>query len=166
MLQFMNNLILVWLNASLLDKEEKKLFDIEQIMDKLIDLGIDLGKNLLGAILIYIIGRFAIKQIGRLLAKILEGRKLEVSVQTFLRSLVNLLLNLVLAFAIISKLGVETTSLAALLASAGVAIGILLASIVGMIYGYGKKDKQFVKWSVIAFVIDVLCALLFWMVLA
>ena len=33
MLQFMNNLILVWLNASLLDKEEKKLFDIEQIMD-------------------------------------------------------------------------------------------------------------------------------------
>ena len=99
MLQFMNNLILVWLNASLLDKEEKKLFDIEQIMDKLIDLGIDLGKNLLGAILIYIIGRFAIKQIGRLLAKILEGRKLEVSVQTFLRSLVNLLLNLALAFA-------------------------------------------------------------------
>lgn len=49
---------------------------------------------------------------------------------------------------------------------AGVAIGILLASIVGMIYGYGKKDKQFVKWSVIAFVIDVLCAFLFWMVLA
>jgi hypothetical protein len=49
---------------------------------------------------------------------------------------------------------------------AGVAIGILLASIVGMIYGCGKKDKQFVKWSVIAFVIDVLCALLFWMVLA
>lgn len=127
MLQFMNNLILVWLNASLLDKEEKKLFDIEQIMDKLIDLGIDLGKNLLGAILIYIIGRFAIKQIGRLLAKILEGRKLEVSVQTFLRSLVNLLLNLALAFAIISKLGVETTSLAALLASAGVAIGMALS---------------------------------------
>ena len=47
--------------------------------------------------------------------------------QTFCRSLVNLLLNLVLVFAIISKLGVETTSLAALLASAGVAIGMALS---------------------------------------
>lgn len=44
-----------------------------------------------------------------------------------LRSLVSLLLNLVLAFAIISKLGVETTSLAALLASAGVAVGMALS---------------------------------------
>ena len=86
-----------------------------------------MGKDILAAVLIYIIGRFVIKQISRLLAKILEKRKLEISVQTFLRSLVSLLLNLVLAFAIISKLGVETTSLAALLASAGVAVGMALS---------------------------------------
>ena len=62
-----------------------------------------------------------------MLAKLLEKRKLEVSVQTFLKSLVNLLLNMVMAFAIIGKLGVETTSFAALLASAGVAIGMALS---------------------------------------
>ena len=59
--------------------------------------------------------------------KILSKRKFETSVQTFLNSLLTILLNLVLAFAIISKLGVETTSLAALLASAGVAVGMALS---------------------------------------
>ena len=81
----------------------------------------------MAALIIFIVGRFVIKQLNRLFRKILERRKLEVSVQTFLESLVSLLLNLVLAFAVISKLGVETTSLAALLASAGVAVGMALS---------------------------------------
>lgn len=101
--------------------------DVEQLLSRLLNWGIEVGKDVLGAIIIYVVGRFIIKQVGRLLARILEKRKLEISVQTFLKSLVNLLLNLVLAFAIISKLGVETTSLAALLASAGVAIGMALS---------------------------------------
>lgn len=99
----------------------------EHVLEKLITWGVETGKALVAAILIYIIGRFIIKQINTLLAKILQKRKFEISVQTFLKSLVNLLLNLVLAFAIISKLGVETTSLAAILASAGVAIGMALS---------------------------------------
>lgn len=101
--------------------------NVEQILDKLLNWGIDAGKSIIGAILIYVIGRFVIKQINRLVCKILSKRKLEISVQTFCCSLMNLLLNLVLVFAIISKLGVETTSLAALLASAGVAIGMALS---------------------------------------
>lgn len=101
--------------------------NVEVLFEKLISWGVEVGKDLLGAIIIYVVGRFIIKQISRLLAKILEKRKLEISVQTFLKSLVSLLLNLVLAFAIISRLGVETTSLAALLASAGVAVGMALS---------------------------------------
>lgn len=99
----------------------------EHVLEKLITWGVETGKALVAAILIYVIGRFIIKQINTLLTKILQKRKFEISVQTFLKSLVNLLLNLVLAFAIISKLGVETTSLAAILASAGVAIGMALS---------------------------------------
>lgn len=101
--------------------------DVAKLLDRLINWSIEVGKDVIGALLIYIIGRFIIKQISRLLAKLLEKRKLEVSVQTFLKSLVNLLLNMVMAFAIIGKLGVETTSFAALLASAGVAIGMALS---------------------------------------
>ena len=114
------------LNATFLSAGSKGV-DIEQLLSKLRDWGIEVGKNLLGAIIIYIVGRFIIKQLGRLLARILEKRKLEISVQTFLRSLVSILLNLILAFAIVSRLGVETTSFAALLASAGVAIGMALS---------------------------------------
>ena len=114
------------LNATFLSAGSKGV-DVEQLLSKLLDWGIEVGKDLLGAIFIYIVGRFIIKQVGRLLARILEKRKLEISVQTFLRSLVSILLNLILAFAIVSRLGVETTSFAALLASAGVAIGMALS---------------------------------------
>lgn len=114
------------LNATFLSASSKGV-DVEQLLSKLLDWGIEVGKDLLGAIIIYIVGRFIIKQVGRLLARILEKRKLEISVQTFLRSLVSILLNLILAFAIVSRLGVETTSFAALLASAGVAIGMALS---------------------------------------
>lgn len=119
----------MFLTTTLLDASAKlaSRVNVEQIIDRLVNWSIEVGKDILAAVLIYIIGRFVIKQISRLLAKIFEKRKLEISVQTFLRSLVSLLLNLVLAFAIISKLGVETTSLAALLASAGVAVGMALS---------------------------------------
>ena len=107
------------LNGTFLSAGSKGV-DVEQLLSKLLDWGIEVGKDLLGAIFIYIVGRFIIKQVGRLLARILEKRKLEISVQTFLRSLVSILLNLILAFAIVSRLG-------ALLASAGVAIGMALS---------------------------------------
>ena len=101
--------------------------NLEQVGGKLLSWGLETGKNILAAIVIYIVGRFIIRQLMKLVSRILVKRDFEVSVQTFLKSLLNILLNLVLAFAIISKLGVETTSLAALLASAGVAIGMALS---------------------------------------
>lgn len=101
--------------------------DVETILERLANWGIEAGKDIIGAILIFIIGRFVIKQINKLIGKILQKRKLEISVETFLRSLTSILLNVILAFAVINKLGVETTSFAALLASAGVAVGMALS---------------------------------------
>lgn len=101
--------------------------NIEAVLDKLVNWGIETGKNIIGAIIIYVVGRFLIKQLGRLLTKFLEKRKLEISVKTFLKSLLSITLNLILVFAVIARLGVETTSFAAILASAGVAIGMALS---------------------------------------
>lgn len=100
---------------------------LDLFLDKLLDFSVNASKNIFIACLIYSIGCFIIKQINRLVAKILEKQKVEPSVQTFLKSLVKILLNMILAFAVISKLGVETTSFAALMASAGVAIGMALS---------------------------------------
>lgn len=108
-----------------LDASQK--IDVANMIERLMSWGIEVGKDIIGAIIIYVVGRFIIKQISRLVSKLLEKRKFEVSVQTFLKSLISLLLNLILAFAIIGKLGVETTSFAALLASAGVAVGMALS---------------------------------------
>ena len=66
---------------------------LEQALEKLVDFGMDAGKDIFVAILIYSVGRFIIKQISVLIAKVLEKRKIETSVQTFLKSLVKILLN-------------------------------------------------------------------------
>ena len=111
----------------LLTSGEVSNINFEQLIHNLIDTGMEAGKSIIGAIILYVVGRFIIKQINTLVAKLLEKRKLEISVQTFLKSLLSILLNLILAFAILSKLGVETASFTALLASAGVAIGMALS---------------------------------------
>ena len=120
-------MLLTLLQATAQASNTASKINVEQLLDRLLNWGIEVGKDILAAIIIYIVGRFIIKQINRLVSKILEKRKLEISVQTFLKSLLSILLNLILVFAIISKLGVETTSFAAILASAGVAIGMALS---------------------------------------
>ena len=57
----------------------------------------------------------------------LERHQVDLSVQSFLKSLANILLTLLLVVSVIGALGVNTTSFAALLASAGVAIGMALS---------------------------------------
>lgn len=100
---------------------------IDLIIQKLIDLGISAGKNILMAIVVYIVGRFIVSMINKFVANMLERRKVEVTIQTFLKSLINILLMILLVVSIVSALGINTTSFAALLASAGVAIGMALS---------------------------------------
>ena len=100
---------------------------VSTAVDNLVDMGLKFGERLLGALLIFIIGKFIIKWINKLFAAILVKRKIDASVQTFLRSMVNILLLIMLILAVIGKLGIELTGFAALLASAGVAFGMALS---------------------------------------
>lgn len=105
----------------------KSLSQLDIVIQNLIDSGISAGKHIIAAILIFIVGRFIIKLINRLVASILQRRHIETSVQTFLSSLVNIILTILLIITVIGALGVNTTSFAALIASAGVAIGMALS---------------------------------------
>lgn len=100
---------------------------LDTVIGKLIDLGVDLGGRILGALIIFIIGKFLINWANKLFAKLLIKRKVDTGVQTFLKSMVSLLLYVMLGLAVIGKLGIELTGFAALLASAGVAIGMALS---------------------------------------
>ena len=100
---------------------------ITTLMDQLISSGVSVGKSILAAAVIYFLGRYIIKGVNKLVTRIMDKRDLEPSVRSFLGSLVNITLTIFLIIAVIGALGVETTSFAALLASAGVAIGMALS---------------------------------------
>lgn len=100
---------------------------INEVLSKLLDAGIDLGWRILGAIVIFLVGKLIVNWANKLFAKLLVKQKVEPGVQTFLKSLVNILLLIMLGLAVIGKLGIELTGFAALLASAGVAVGMALS---------------------------------------
>lgn len=100
---------------------------LDSFMDQAISLGVNAGKSILLAILIFVVGRYVIRLINKLIANMLERRRVEPTIQSFLKSFTNILLTILLVITVISALGVNTTSFAALLASAGVAIGMALS---------------------------------------
>ena len=100
---------------------------LDSFMDQAISLGVNAGKSILLAILIFVVGRYFIRLINKLIANMLERRRVEPTIQSFLKSFTNILLTILLVITVISALGVNTTSFAALLASAGVAIGMALS---------------------------------------
>jgi small conductance mechanosensitive channel len=110
----------------LLSSSESHL-DLSTILEKLVETGITLGEKIIGAVIIWVIGKFIINWINRFVAKLLKKRNVDPSIQSFVRSLVNIVLLVMLLLAVIGKLGIELTGFAALLASAGVAIGMSLS---------------------------------------
>ena len=100
---------------------------IKELIDKGIDLGVEAGKSILIAIIIYFVGKALISLINRMLRGVMERKNVDPAIQTFLGSLVNILLMILLVISVVSALGVNTTSFAALLASAGVAVGMALS---------------------------------------
>ncbi|MBQ7442586.1 MAG: mechanosensitive ion channel [Bacteroidaceae bacterium] len=99
----------------------------EQVMSQLIDWGLDAGKHILMAAILYMVGHYIIRLLNYLLSRFLERRKVEVSVRTFAESLVGIVLQVLLIVSVVGALGVNTTSFAALLASFGVAVGMALS---------------------------------------
>lgn len=100
---------------------------VQDLIDKGIDLGVEAGKSIIVAVIIYFVGRAIISLVNRMLGSMMERRKVDPTIQSFMMSLVNILLLILLVISVVSALGVNTTSFAALLASAGVAVGMALS---------------------------------------
>lgn len=84
------------------------------------------GVPVIKAILIYIIGSWIIKKITKAVKKVMAKGTYDESLQKFLVNLVSWALKIFLIITVISTLGVETTSLAAVIAAAGLAVGLAL----------------------------------------
>lgn len=100
---------------------------LQILVQQLIDWGVEAGGRIIGAIIILVVGRILISFLKKLISKVMTKRHIDPGIQSFVKSLTNILLTILLIIAVVSKLGVDTTSFAALLASAGVAIGMALS---------------------------------------
>lgn len=78
------------------------------------------------AVAIYYVGSKLIKILMNLTEKAMEKAHLDASVQSFIKSALKIVLFIVLVFIVVSYLGIATTGLAALFASAGVTVGLAL----------------------------------------
>lgn len=81
------------------------------------------GLQVLGAIVLYIIGRWLISFAVGLVQKGLSRQQIEPTLMRFIGNTISVILNITLVIAILGYFGVQTTSFAALLAGAGLAIG-------------------------------------------
>lgn len=97
------------------------------VTQQLIDSGIQAGGHILKAVIVFLVGRVLIRMLNRLVGRLMDKRNVDISIKTFVKSLVNILLTVLLIISVVGALGVETTSFAALLASAGVAVGMALS---------------------------------------
>ena len=107
--------------------EAAKSGEIDRLIQEAITLGVEAGKSILLAIVVAVVGHYIVKFINKLVARMLERRNVESTVQSFLKSFVNITLITLLIITVVGTLGVNTTSLAALLASAGLAVGMALS---------------------------------------
>lgn len=98
----------------------------KDMLNSLIEIGSSISISLLMALAILIIGRQLVKLILRLMTVALEKSNVEDTVRIFVTNLLNTLLMILVFIAAINQLGIETTSIIAVLGAAGLAIGLAL----------------------------------------
>lgn len=109
--------------------------DPNTFLQDLLQSAIDFGLKLLAAIAIYIVGAWLIKKVKVWMGKVFVKRNTEATLSTFITSLVSITLTVLLIIVTIGTLGINTTSLAALLAAGGMAIGMALSGTVSNFAG-------------------------------
>ena len=109
--------------------------DPNTFLQDLLQSAIDFGLKLLAAIAIYIVGAWLIKKVKTWLSKFFTKRNTETTLSTFISSLVSITLTVLLIIVTIGTLGINTTSLAAILAAGGMAIGMALSGTVSNFAG-------------------------------
>ncbi len=107
--------------------------DANKYLDMAIQYGAEYGIKVIGAIAIFIIGKWIAKKISRLIAKLMERGEVDSTLSAFIASIIDILLMVVVVLATVKNLGIDTTSLIAILGAAGLAIGLALQGTLGNI---------------------------------
>ncbi len=101
--------------------------DLQALLDQVTQIGLDYGPKILGPIVVWIIGSWVIKIIISTFGKAMIKTKTDPSLQPFLLGLTGGLLKAMLVITVLGMLGIEMTSFIAILAAAGLAVGMALS---------------------------------------
>lgn len=127
------------LNDSLLSVRDNMITQMKNdpsaFLQELGQSAIQFGMKLLAAVVIYSVGAWIIRRIKKALGRMFVRRQTEGTIATFTTSLVTIILTTILIIITIGTLGVNTTSIAALLAAGGMAIGMALSGTVSNFAG-------------------------------
>lgn len=99
---------------------------MNEYIEKFTNLAVDFAPRILTALLILIVGLWIIKIIIGITKKVMRKRGIDETLQKFLANLLSWTLKILLFVSVAAKLGVETTSFAAIIGAAGLAIGLAL----------------------------------------
>lgn len=102
-------------------------FDMDYLVESGKNLVIDFGTRLLIAAAILVVGLWVIRIIRKSITRALQKQQVDEGLKSFLSSIISIVLKIGLFIAVLTRLGIEMTSFVALLAAAGLAIGLALS---------------------------------------
>jgi len=102
------------------------MIDISKISGDIQALIATYGLKILGAILFFIVGLWITNAITRMLGKLMVRRGFDISLQSFLISLISIALKVLLLVSVAGMMGIETTSFVAVIGALGLAVGLAL----------------------------------------
>lgn len=110
-----------------LDKLEIETSSIEAILSSLGEIVVSFGLKLVSAIAILVIGIWLSNRLMRTLRRAMEKRKFDASLSSFLFSFINILLKVFVVIICLTTVGVQMTSIVAVLGAASLAVGMALS---------------------------------------
>lgn len=101
-------------------------YNFDKLIEQLLEGAISLGIKIVIAFIVFIIGKWVIGWVRKFAHRFFERKKIEDTVKGFLDSFINILLQVLLFLVIVNILGASTVSFAAIVGSAGLAVGLAM----------------------------------------
>lgn len=100
---------------------------VSEIVEYIVNAALTFGGKIIQIVLIWLVGRWLSKRLISMVKAMMDKKKTDASIQSFLISFIDIVVLIILLIIIISVIGIDTSSFIALFASAGVAIGMALS---------------------------------------
>lgn len=103
------------------------MIDVQKMTNLVVEMAIEYGPKLLGAILLWIIGLWVIKMIIKGVDRIFKSNAVDQSLAPFLKGIISMGLKIMLVLSVMNVLGIAMTSFVAILGAVGLAVGMALS---------------------------------------